>query len=108
MTYRVEAVTKLSSMVLDIIDPAIDELTRRWREHASDVLESFFSALWSSHEEVRIMTEGLKATLLPSHLSAISAFWNEGLPRSTVPNRLKTISFLLQLRPHTHRWQCQC
>lgn len=95
-------------MVLDIINPAIDELTRRWREHASDVLESFFAALWSSQGPVRVVAEGLDAALLPGHLSAISAFWNEGLPRSTIPNRLKTISFLLQLRPHAHRWQCEC
>jgi hypothetical protein len=101
---RVQGISRLSSMIVDIIDLGTDDLTKRWREQASDVLECFFSALWSS-QDVRVVAEGLKAALLPTHLSSISAFWNESLPRSTVPNRLKSITFLLQLHPHIPRWQ---
>jgi hypothetical protein len=102
---RLDALARLSRISLDLIDPDLDDDTKRWRQRATDIFIHLFSAIWSPQEDVRIAADGVKAALLPTHLDAISDFWNGALPESTVAERLSIVSFLLQLHPHLPRWQ---
>ena len=47
-------------------------------------------------------------TLLPAHFDAMSLCWDEALVKSPVPDRIKLVSFLNQLRPHFPHWRCAC
>lgn len=48
------------------------------------------------------------ATLLPAHLEAITLCWNEALAKAPVAERLRLVSFLIQLRPHFPSWRSKC
>ncbi|KAG6866935.1 hypothetical protein C0991_003851 [Blastosporella zonata] len=90
----------------------------------ADIFFYFFTSLWadqrvssmeidltlsyltfSNKVEIRMAVETCSATLLPAHFQAISACWNELLSKSPIAERLKLVSFLIQLRSYFPRWK---
>lgn len=70
------------------------------------MLTSFGSLTRRGYQEViRIAATTCSATLLPAHLQAISACWNELLLKSPIAERSKLIAFLTQLRPYFPHWK---
>jgi hypothetical protein len=106
--HRVDALSQLQRIAIDLVDPSlyISQDVMRWRHQSLDVFEYFFKALWSTQHDVRQAASCMALALLPTHLEAITQFWALVLPQTTVPRRLGTISFMLQLRPHFPQWQC--
>ncbi|KAG6909693.1 hypothetical protein DXG01_015894 [Tephrocybe rancida] len=103
---RLLAISRLFRIMLDMLSPSFNVEDRQWQSCLSDVFYSFFTPLWvDQREEIRITVETCSATLLPAHLQAISACWNELLSKSPIAERLKLISFLIQLRSYFPRWQ---
>ena len=45
------------------------------------------------------------AALLPAHLEVISQCWDESLSKAPIAERVRLISFLIQLRPHFPSWK---
>lgn len=43
--------------------------------------------------------------LLPAHLEVISQCWDEALSKAPIAERVRLISFLIQLRPHFPSWK---
>ena len=43
--------------------------------------------------------------LLPAHLGIISQCWDESLSKAPIAERVRLISFLIQLRPHFPTWK---
>lgn len=56
-------------------------------------------------EEIRVVADTFASSLLPAHLDAISLCWTESLAISPIAERVKLVSFLIQLRPHFPTWQ---
>lgn len=56
-------------------------------------------------EEIRLAVDTWARTLLPPHLQAISACWNEYMNKAPVADRARLASFLVQLHPHFPSWQ---
>ncbi|KAG6814363.1 hypothetical protein H0H92_010949 [Tricholoma furcatifolium] len=103
---RLLAITHLFRVILDVINPSFNIEDRQWRSSVADVFFYFFSSQWADQsEEIRVAVETLSATLLPSHHQAISLCWNETLLKSPVSERLKLVTFLIQLHRHFPRWQ---
>jgi len=44
-------------------------------------------------------------TLLPTHLEAIASCWKSALPVLQPSERLRLVTFLLQLQPHFPTWK---
>lgn len=105
--HRVEALSQLQRIVIDLVDPSlyISQDVLRWRHQSLDVFEYFFKALWSTQNDVRQAASCMASALLKTHLEAITQFWALVLPQTTVPRRLGAISFMLQLKPHFAHWQ---
>lgn len=56
-------------------------------------------------EEIRLAVDTFSSTLLPAHFDAISLCWNEALAKAPVEDRVRLVSFLIQLRPHFPHWK---
>ncbi|KAI0797914.1 hypothetical protein C8Q75DRAFT_845203 [Abortiporus biennis] len=105
-TMRLQTVTRLFRMVQDATSPAFNIEDRQWRPSAIDIYYHFFTALWlDEKEEVRSAVETWSQSLLPGHLEAIALCWNEALNKIPVVERIKLVSFLLQLHSHFPTWK---
>ncbi|KAI0079929.1 hypothetical protein K474DRAFT_1638767 [Panus rudis PR-1116 ss-1] len=103
---RLRSLSWLFRIVTDITSPAFAVGDRQWRASVIDVFYYFFSALWmDTREEVRCSAETWSQTLLPAHLDAIAMCWDEALSKAPISDRVKLVSFLLQLHPHFPAWR---
>lgn len=88
----------------------------------TDVFHHYFNALWADgkasqlvskllrlliaiQEEIRIAVDTWSQSLLPAHFEAISLCWNELLSKAPIAERVKLVSFLVQLHPHFPTWR---
>ncbi|KAK7693413.1 hypothetical protein QCA50_002981 [Cerrena zonata] len=103
---RMQSLSWLFRMVLDVTSPAFVLDDRQWRPSIIDIFYYFFSALWlDDREEIRLTVETWSQTLLPAHHEAITLCWNEALSKAPIGERSRLIHFLLQLRPHFPLWR---
>ncbi|KAJ7172444.1 hypothetical protein C8R46DRAFT_149097 [Mycena filopes] len=103
---RLLAVTRLFRIILDVTSPAFNIEGRQWRSSIIEVFYRYFSALWADEkEEIRLIADTLASGLLPAHLHAISLCWTESLSTAPIAERVKLVSFLVQLRPYFPGWQ---
>ncbi|KDQ07904.1 hypothetical protein BOTBODRAFT_180257 [Botryobasidium botryosum FD-172 SS1] len=103
---RFQAVTRLFRVILDIKSFEAHIGGRQWHSSIVFIFQYFFPALWQdTREEVRLSTETLMQTLLPGHMEAITACWDEYLAKSINTDRIKLVHFLIQLHPHFPTWQ---
>ncbi|KAI0054105.1 hypothetical protein FA95DRAFT_1480391 [Auriscalpium vulgare] len=97
---------RLFRIVLDITNPAFNVEERQWRSSVSRVFIHYFTAMWQDpQEENRVAVDSWSRTLLPAHLDAISDCWNETLAKAPIADRIKLVSFLIQLQPHFVAWK---
>ncbi|KAK7019346.1 hypothetical protein R3P38DRAFT_2978554 [Favolaschia claudopus] len=103
---RLLAVIRLFRIVLDATNPAFNIEDRQWRSSIIEIFYRYFSALWvDDKEEIRVIADTFASGLLPAHFDAISLCWTESLATSPIAERVKLVSFLIQLRPHFPGWQ---
>ncbi|KAJ7774854.1 hypothetical protein B0H16DRAFT_1508657 [Mycena metata] len=103
---RLLAVTRLFRIILDVTSPSFNIEGRQWRSSIIEVFYRYFLALWADEkEEVRLIADTLASGLLPAHLDAISLCWTESLATAPIAERVKLVSFLVQLRPYFPGWQ---
>ncbi|KAJ7063344.1 hypothetical protein C8F01DRAFT_1132647 [Mycena amicta] len=102
---RLLAVSRLFRIILDVSSPAFNIEGRQWRSSIIEVFYRFFFALWTDEkEEIRVIVDTFASGLLPAHLDAISLCWMESLTMP-IAERVKLVSFLIQLRPYYPHWQ---
>ncbi|KAF7323012.1 hypothetical protein HMN09_00080900 [Mycena chlorophos] len=102
---RLLAVSRLFRIILDVTSPSFNVEGRQWRSSIIEVFYRFFFALWSDEqEEIRIVVDTFSLGLLPAHLEAISLCWIESMAMP-IAERVKLVSFLVQLRPYYPHWQ---
>ncbi|KAF7338262.1 hypothetical protein MVEN_02051500 [Mycena venus] len=103
---RLLAVIRLFRIILDVTSPAFSIEGRQWRSSIIEVFYRYFFALWADEkEEIRLIVDTFASSLLPAHLDAISLCWTESLATAPITERVKLVSFLIQLRPHFPSWQ---
>ncbi|KAJ7774577.1 hypothetical protein DFH07DRAFT_865871 [Mycena maculata] len=103
---RLLAVSRLFRIILDVTSPAFDIEGRQWRSSIVEVFYRYFFALWADEkEEIRLVVDTFASGLLPAHFEAISRCWTESLATSPIAERVKLVSFLIQLRPYFPTWQ---
>ncbi|KAF7363482.1 hypothetical protein MSAN_01004100 [Mycena sanguinolenta] len=103
---RLLAVIRLFHIILDVTSPAFNIEGRQWRSSIIEIFYRYFFALWADEkEEIRLIVDTFASGLLPAHLQAISLCWTESLATSPIAERVKLVSFLIQLRPHFPSWQ---
>ncbi|KAJ3516626.1 hypothetical protein NLJ89_g1005 [Agrocybe chaxingu] len=103
---RLLAINRLFRVVTDVTSPAFGVEGRQWRTSVIDIFISYFSALWADPaEEVRLAVRSSSVALLPPHLNVITQCWNESLLKSPIPERIRLLGFLIQLRPHFPSWK---
>jgi len=104
--YRLQAISRLFQIVLDINHPDFAIQDRQWRPCVVFLLRYFFTPLWNdSREEVRLAVETMCQTLLEPHLDAMTACFDEYLLKAQVSEREALVAFLIQLHPHFPKWQ---
>ncbi|KAJ7632645.1 hypothetical protein FB45DRAFT_913016 [Roridomyces roridus] len=103
--FRLLASSRLFRIILDVNSPAFEIEGRQWRSSVMEVFYRYFIALWDEKEEIRLGVDTFASGLLPAHLEAISRCWTESLATSPIAERVKLISFLIQLRPYFPAWQ---
>ncbi|KAJ4487923.1 hypothetical protein J3R30DRAFT_3280032 [Lentinula aciculospora] len=103
---RLSALVRLFRIILDVTSPAFTVEGRQWRSSIAEVFYYYFSSLWSDEkEELRLAADTFSSNLLPAHFEQISLCWSECLTKSPIVDRVKLVSFLIQLRPHFPSWQ---
>ncbi|KAH7926319.1 hypothetical protein BV22DRAFT_1063234 [Leucogyrophana mollusca] len=103
---RLAGLTRLFRIVLDVTSPSFHVEGRQWKSSVLDIFYRCFESMWlDEKEEIRSAVDTWSQTLLPAHLEAISACWNEALPTLPVLERVRLISFLIQLHPHNPSWK---
>ncbi|KAJ7449837.1 hypothetical protein FB451DRAFT_1286715 [Mycena latifolia] len=103
---RLLAVIRLFRIILDVTSPAFNIEGRQWRSSIIEVFYRYFFALWADEkEEIRLIADTFACGLLPAHLHAISLCWTEALAIAPIAERVKLVSFLIQLRPYFPTWQ---
>ncbi|KAJ7109404.1 hypothetical protein C8R44DRAFT_286771 [Mycena epipterygia] len=103
---RLLAVSRLFRIILDVTSPAFGIEGRQWRSSIVEVFYRYFFALWADEkEEIRLVVDTFACGLLPAHLHAISLCWTESLATAPIAERVKLVSFLIQLRPYFPTWQ---
>ncbi|KAJ7709877.1 hypothetical protein B0H17DRAFT_1029591 [Mycena rosella] len=103
---RLLAVIRLFRIILDVTCPAFNIEGRQWRSSIIEVFYRYFFALWADErEEIRLIADTFASGLLPAHLDAISLCWTEALATAPIAERVKLVSFLIQLRPYFPTWQ---
>ncbi|KAJ3845083.1 hypothetical protein F5878DRAFT_655339 [Lentinula raphanica] len=103
---RLSALVRLFRIIMDVTSPAFNVEGRQWRSSITEVFYHYFSTLWiDEKEELRLAADTFSSNLLPAHLDQISLCWNEFLVKSPIVDRVRLISFLIQLRPHFPTWQ---
>ncbi|KAJ7111596.1 hypothetical protein C8R43DRAFT_935944 [Mycena crocata] len=104
--FRLLAVSRLFRIILDVTSPAFNIEGRQWRSSIIEVFYRYFFALWADEkEEIRLVVDTFASGLLPAHLDAISLCWTEALAIAPIAERVKLVSFLIQLRPYFPAWQ---
>ncbi|KAJ6596919.1 hypothetical protein DFH09DRAFT_972654 [Mycena vulgaris] len=103
---RLLGVIRLFRIILDVTSPAFNIEGRQWRSSIIEVFYRYFFALWADEkEEIRLIADTFACGLLPAHLDAISRCWTEALAIAPIAERVKLVSFLIQLRPYFPTWQ---
>lgn len=103
---RLQAIVRLSRIVMDVISPSFEVEDRQWRPAIIDIFEHFFARMWADpQEEIRVAVDGFSSTLLPAHFEAIAQCWSEAIAKAPISERVRLVSFLIQLHPHFPRWQ---
>ncbi|KIK57795.1 hypothetical protein GYMLUDRAFT_228917 [Collybiopsis luxurians FD-317 M1] len=103
---RLSAIIRLFRIILDVTSPAFIVEGRQWRSSIAEVFYYYFSSLWADEkEEYRLAADVFASNLLPAHFEQISLCWSEFLAKSPIVDRVKLVSFLIQLRPHFPSWQ---
>ncbi|KAH7914698.1 hypothetical protein BJ138DRAFT_1143394 [Hygrophoropsis aurantiaca] len=103
---RLAGLMRLFRIVLDVTSPSFHVEGRQWKSSVLDIFYYNFESMWlDEKEEIRTAVDTWCQNLLPAHLEAISACWNEALPTLPVLERLRLVSFLVQLQPHFPSWQ---
>ncbi|KAF9075268.1 hypothetical protein BDP27DRAFT_1315801 [Rhodocollybia butyracea] len=103
---RLAAIVRLFRIILDVTSPAFTVEGRQWRSSITEVFYYYFNSLWTDpKEELRLVTDTLASNLLPAHFEQISLCWSESLAKSPIADRVKLVSFLIQLHPHFPAWQ---
>ncbi|KAJ2931375.1 hypothetical protein H1R20_g5743, partial [Candolleomyces eurysporus] len=103
---RLVTVNRLSRILADVTSPAFNIDGRQWRSSIGETFTTYFSVLWNdAQEEIRLSIRVHVNSLLPAQIEAISQCWNEMLTTSPMADKLKLISFLIQLRPHLPGWK---
>ncbi|KAF8628329.1 hypothetical protein AX15_003874 [Amanita polypyramis BW_CC] len=106
LNFRLSAVTRLFRVVQDVINPAFEVEGRHWRSNMTIVLYFYFNTLWTDNkEEIRLAVKTSVLSLLPAHLQAMELCWVELLTTAPIPERVKLVSFLLQVLSHFPRWK---
>ncbi|KAK0210802.1 hypothetical protein DFS33DRAFT_1251098 [Desarmillaria ectypa] len=103
---RLEGIARLFRMILDSPSPDFQVEGRQWKSNVGDVFYYFFTSLWADKkEEIRLSVDTLVSNMLAVHFNAISSCWDEVLCKSPIEERIKLVSFLIQLRSHFPTWQ---
>ncbi|KAF5365590.1 hypothetical protein D9758_003325 [Tetrapyrgos nigripes] len=103
---RLIALARLFRIILDITNSTFTIDDRQWRGNIIDIFYYYFRTLWlDEKEEIRLAAHTLSSNLLPAHLHEISLCWEESLLKSPIVDRLKLITFLVQLRPYFPSWR---
>ncbi|KAG7452502.1 uncharacterized protein BT62DRAFT_879722 [Guyanagaster necrorhizus] len=103
---RLEGIARLFRIILDSPTPDFQVEGRQWKSSVGDVFYYFFSSLWADkREEIRLSADTLVSNMLTAHFNAISSCWDEVLSKSPVEERVKLVSFLIQLRSHFPTWK---
>lgn len=120
---RLLGVNRLFRMISDVTSPAFNVEGRQWRSSVIEIFYHYFTALWADatvraqfliqyfttwikfQEEVRLSVQSSSAALLPAHLEIISQCWDESLSKAPIVERVRLISFLIQLRPRFPSWK---
>ncbi|PPR08077.1 hypothetical protein CVT24_010538 [Panaeolus cyanescens] len=96
----------LFRMVSDVTSPAFGVEGRQWRSSVVEIFYHYLSALWQdSQEEVRLSVRASMVALLPAHFELISQCWRETLLKAPIAEKLRLLSFLMQLHPHFPNWK---
>ncbi|KAK0197058.1 hypothetical protein F5146DRAFT_1099379 [Armillaria mellea] len=103
---RLEGIARLFRIILDSPSPDFQVEGRQWKSSVGDVFYYFFASLWTDKkEEIRLSVDTLVSNMLAVHFHAISSCWDEVLSKSPIEERVKLLSFLIQLRSHFPTWQ---
>ncbi|OAX44683.1 hypothetical protein K503DRAFT_196614 [Rhizopogon vinicolor AM-OR11-026] len=103
---RLLALDRLFRMTSDIASPDFVVENRPWKHSVIDLFYYAFEPLWADgKEEVRTAVDTWLQTLLSAHLDAIASCWNDAFPSLSVSERLRLVSFLLQLQSHFPTWR---
>ncbi|PBK96908.1 hypothetical protein ARMGADRAFT_1010439 [Armillaria gallica] len=103
---RLEGIARLFRIILDSPSPDFQVEGRQWKSSVGDVFYYFFASLWADKkEEIRLSVDTLVSNMLAVHFHAISSCWDEVLSKSPIEERVKLVSFLIQLRSHFPTWQ---
>ncbi|OJA10550.1 hypothetical protein AZE42_03139 [Rhizopogon vesiculosus] len=103
---RLLALDRLFRMTLDTTSPDFVVENRPWKHSVIDLFYYAFEPLWADEkEEVRTAVDTWLQTLLSAHLDAIASCWNDAFPSLSVSERLRLVSFLLQLQSHFPTWR---
>ncbi|KAK0483676.1 hypothetical protein IW261DRAFT_1464504 [Armillaria novae-zelandiae] len=103
---RLEGIARLFRIILDSPSPDFQVEGRQWKSSVGDVFYYFFASLWADKkEEIRLSVDTLISNMLAVHFQAISSCWDEVLSKSPIEERVKLVSFLIQLRSHFPTWQ---
>ncbi|KAG1756739.1 uncharacterized protein EDB91DRAFT_1332497 [Suillus paluster] len=103
---RLLALDRLFRMTLDITSPDFVVENRPWKHSVIDLFYHVFEPLWiDEKEEVRTTVDTWLRTLLSAHLDAIASCWDDVFPSLPVSERLRLVSFLLQLQSHFPTWR---
>ncbi|KAJ3801305.1 hypothetical protein GGU11DRAFT_741651 [Lentinula aff. detonsa] len=103
---RLSALVRLFRIIMDVTSPAFIVEGRQWRSSIIEVFYYYFSTFWvDEKEELRLAADTFSSNLLSAHFDQISLCWNEFLVKSPIADRVKLVSFLIQLRPHFPTWQ---
>ncbi|KAF9246494.1 hypothetical protein BU15DRAFT_40292 [Melanogaster broomeanus] len=98
--------TRLFRIIMDVTSPAFQIEGRQWRPCVLDIFYYCFQSIWlDEKEEIRTAIETWAQTLLPAHMDAITACWNDAFASLPAPERLRLTTFLLQLHPHFPTWK---
>lgn len=100
LTWKVDNGDQVSSMYF--IDTLLPSGQTKEYAHTFPLLSDFHGR-WQ--EEIRLVVDTFASTLLPAHFDAISTCWNESLSKAPVVERVKLVSFLIQLHSHFPSWK---
>ncbi|EGN95947.1 hypothetical protein SERLA73DRAFT_93794 [Serpula lacrymans var. lacrymans S7.3] len=103
---RFLALMRIFRIILDVTSPAFHVEGRQWRSSTLEIYYHYFKAGWADEqEEIRVAIDTWSQTLLPAHFEAISYCWNEAIGIAPISERVRLVSFLIQLHPHFPSWK---